>query len=383
MLRAGTLQRALRSDFRRTLSLTSRRLSPPKLRGYDSSKPVPSHWLSRRPRPRLSEAPYAYFSSAGSTRPTGSGSDRKDEGKSALKRLEALQTQVGNIYEFVTTSRYGRLMRLDKPIGTNLLFLPTAWGISIAASSTADSLSLYALTYVGAVIMRGAGCTMNDLWDEDIDSQVERTRARPIAAREISVPAAFTFLGAQLSAGLSVLLSLKNYAIVVGAPSVIPVLLYPLAKRVTDYPQAVLGLTINWGALVGYAAAAESLGPAAFCLYGAGWCWTMIYDTIYAHQDKQDDARIGVKSSALALGAQTKPALATLAVGKVGLLTAAGYFADLSTPYYVGVALSGAHVARQVVSTDLENPKECMRAFTSNTTCGAITWLAIIAGRLL
>lgn len=274
-------------------------------------------------------------------------------------------------------------MRLDKPIGTHLLFLPTAWGITIASTSLIDATSLLALTYSGAVIMRGAGCTMNDLWDADIDTHVARTRSRPIASGEISVNRGFVFLGAQLSAGLAVLLSLSNYAICVGAPSVIPVLLYPLAKRVTDYPQAVLGLTINWGALVGYAAAAESLGPAAFYLYGAGWCWTMIYDTIYAHQDKADDVKIGVRSSALVLGDRTKPVLSALAVGKVGLLTCAGLSAGLSAPYFLGVGLAGAHVGRQIALTDLNNPKECLAAFKSNSVAGSLTLAAIVAGRII
>lgn len=320
---------------------------------------------------------------------TGGDGRRGDESAAATAErpslssgFSSLRARTSALTSAVTQSPYGRLMRLDKPIGTHLLFLPTAWGITIAAGSVGDAMSLCALTYGGAVIMRGAGCTMNDLWDQDIDSEVARTRTRPLAAGEISVPAAFTFLGLQLSAGLGVLLSLSNYAICVGAPSVIPVLLYPLAKRVTDYPQAMLGLTINWGALVGYAAAADALAAPAFCLYGAGWCWTMIYDTIYAHQDKVDDARLGVRSSALALGERTKPALGVLAAAQVGLLTAAGFCADLSTPYFVGVALAGAHVTRQIVSTDLNSPDQCLKAFLSNSTAGGLVWAAIAAGRV-
>jgi 4-hydroxybenzoate polyprenyl transferase len=296
--------------------------------------------------------------------------------ESALRRLAALPGRVA-------ATPYGRLMRLDKPIGTHLLFLPTAWGVSVAAASAGDAAALLALVYGGAVVMRGAGCTVNDLWDRDIDRRVARTRARPLAAGEVSVPAAVALLGGQLAAGLAVLLSLGDAAVAVGAPSVVPVLLYPLAKRVTDFPQAVLGLTMNWGALVGYAAAAGGLAAPAVLLYGAGWCWTMVYDTIYAHQDKVDDARIGVRSSALALGRRTKPALAALAAGKVGLLAAAGVCAHLSAPYYVGVALAGAHLGRQIAATDLDDPGQCQDAFASNATTGAITWAAIVAGRLL
>jgi 4-hydroxybenzoate polyprenyltransferase len=273
-------------------------------------------------------------------------------------------------------------MRLDRPIGTHLLFLPAAWSITLGSSSVVDAISLYSLFYGGAVLLRGAGCTINDIWDADIDGRVARTRGRPLASGEVSQRGAFLFLSAQLSAGLAVLLSLNNTAVVVGAPSVIPVMLYPLAKRMTDYPQAVLGLTFNWGALLGYAAAADTLAPAAFCLYGAGWCWTMIYDTIYAHQDKKDDVQVGVRSSALALGDQTKPALALLAVGKLGLLAAAGFAADLSMPFYGGIALTGAHVGWQIVSTDLNDPEQCLSAFKSNTTTGVITWFSCCAGLL-
>lgn len=385
MLRAVVLRfkRPRCYDCQRAFSVVSGRQHRPRSRSVDHE----IHGCLGGGHRRIPEDPrLAIISRANSSSASPNPSPPSGDGvpkKHVVQGIYKLFQQLGPMYDLAANSRYGRLMRLDKPIGTNLLFLPTAWGISIVASSIPDALALYGLTYAGAVIMRGAGCTMNDLWDEDIDRRVERTRSRPIAAGEISIPAAFTFLGAQLCAGLAVLLSLNNYAIVTGAPSVIPVLLYPLAKRVTDYPQAVLGLTINWGALVGYAAASESLAPTAFCLYGAGWCWTMIYDTIYAHQDKRDDAQIGVKSAALALGARTKPALAVLGCAKVGLLAAAGYCGDLSSAYYAGIALTGGHIARQISTTNLDDPKECMTAFASNATTGTITWLAIVAGRLL
>lgn len=283
----------------------------------------------------------------------------------------------------VIQSPYARLMRLDKPIGTHLLFLPGAWAITMGAASIGDAVSLYALFYSGSVLLRGAGCTINDIWDQDIDAKVQRTRSRPLAANEISVPRAFAFLGTQLSAGLMVLLCLNNTSIVVGAPAVIPAMFYPLAKRITNYPQAVLGLTINWGALLGYTAACDTLSASAFCLYGAGWCWTMIYDTIYAHQDKKDDAQVGVKSSALSLGSQTRPALMALSVAKLGFLSAAGFLGDLSPAYYAGLAFTGAHVVRQVTQTDFDDPSDCEKAFKSNAVTGALTWAALAAGRLI
>lgn len=301
------------------------------------------------------------------------------ERRKRIEKASALQI----LKDRLTLSPYARLMRLEKPIGTHLLFLPGAWAITIGAASIGDAVSLYALFYTGAVLLRGAGCTMNDIWDQDIDSKVQRTRSRPLAAGEISIPKAFVFLGAQLTAGLMVLLSLNNTSIVVGAPAVIPAMFYPLAKRFTNYPQAVLGLTINWAALLGYTAATDTLSVPALCLYGAGWCWTMIYDTIYAHQDKKDDARLGVKSSALSLGSRTRPALIAFCVGKLGFLSAAGIMCGLSAPYYGGIALTGAHLVRQILKTNFDDPNDCWKAFKSNTCTGALTWGALAAGRLL
>jgi 4-hydroxybenzoate polyprenyltransferase len=291
-----------------------------------------------------------------------------------------------NVLDFkhwLVHTRYGRLMRLDKPTGIHLLFLPAAWGITMGTGSIVDALSLYTLFYTGAILLRGVGCTINDIWDADIDPHVQRTKDRPIAAGEISIPAAFVFLGAQLSGGLAVLLSLNQTSFIVGAPSVIPVMLYPLAKRTTRYPQAVLGLTFNWGALLGYAAATDTLSASAFCLYGAGWCWTLVYDTIYAHQDKKDDARIGVQSSALALGSRVRPVLSGLVLAKVGCLALAGSLANLATPYYAGIAIAGVHSMKQVWWTNMNDPKQCLAAFNSNTLTGAIVWAAVISGRVL
>jgi 4-hydroxybenzoate polyprenyl transferase len=284
--------------------------------------------------------------------------------------------------DWVVQSRYGRLMRLDKPTGTNLLFLPAAWSITMGAGSIIDALHLYALFYGGAILLRGAGCTINDIWDSDIDPHVDRTKARPIAAGEVSIPAAFAFLGVQLSGGLAVLFSLNQTSFLVGAPVVIPVMLYPLAKRMTAYPQAVLGLTFNWGALLGYAAATDTLSASALCLYGAGWCWTLIYDTIYAHQDKKEDALLGVLSSALTLGDNVRPVLSGLALAKISCLALAGVLGDMATPYYAGVAIAGSHSLRQIWWTDLDDPKQCSAAFSSNSLTGAITWAAVIAGRI-
>lgn len=286
------------------------------------------------------------------------------------------------IYSRAAQTKYGRLMRLDKPIGTNLLFLPGAWGIAIAATSATDVLTLSALFYGGALLTRGAGCTINDIWDADIDKKVARTKSRPIASGEISTPAAFLFLGAQLFGGLGVLTQLNTECFLLGSAAVMPLLFYPFAKRYTAYPQAVLGLAMNWGALMGYCAASGTVGMPAVLLYGAGWCWTMVYDTIYAHQDKDDDARIGIGSAAVSFGERNKPALAALVAGKLALLTGAGLTAELSLPYFMGITVSGLHLARQVYATDLNDAEQCQAAFVKNEVTGAIVWMSILAGRL-
>lgn len=280
-------------------------------------------------------------------------------------------------------SPYGRLMRLDKPVGSYLLFLPAVWGVSMGATSASDLVGLSALVCVGAPLLRSAGCTINDIWDADIDKRVVRTQGRPIASGEISVPAAVTFLGAQLTAGLCLLSQLNVTAFIVGTASIMPILFYPLAKRHFAYPQAVLGLTFNMGALLGYAAAADALALPAFLLYGAGWCWTMVYDTIYAHQDKVDDSEIGVNSTALGFGKNNKLVLGAFAAGKFAFLIGAGVAADLSMPYYAGVTVASLRLAQQIYSTDLNDPQACNTAFTSSPAIGVITWLSILAGRVV
>lgn len=299
-----------------------------------------------------------------------------------INQLNIARSRFSSIYDRVADTSYGRLMRLDKPIGHNLLFLPGAWGITAASSTTADFLTLTTLFYGGAVLMRGAGCTINDIFDADIDKRVKRTMSRPIAAGEISSTSAFIFLGAQLSGALWVLTKLNTATFLVGTLSVLPVLYYPFAKRVTAYPQAFLGLTFNWGALMGYTAAKGTIGLPAILLYGAGWCWTMVYDTIYAHQDKEDDKILGVGTTALALGQDTKPILVGLTAAKLAFLTGAGLAADLSLPYFMGITASTIHLGNQIYTTDLSDPEQCQRAFVSNQVTGAITWAALVAGRL-
>ncbi|XP_022800728.1 4-hydroxybenzoate polyprenyltransferase, mitochondrial-like isoform X2 [Stylophora pistillata] len=245
---------------------------------------------------------------------------------------------------------YLRLIRFDKPIGTWLLYLPCTWSIALAApAGSLPDLKLLTLFGVGSLVMRGAGCTINDMWDVDFDKKVTRTISRPLAAGSLTRFQALVFLGAQLSLGLSILLSLNNYSIILGAASLGLVVTYPLMKRITYWPQAFLGMTFNWGALLGYAAVQGSCDwSVCLPLYVAGINWTLIYDTIYAHQDKDDDVLIGVKSTALLFGDQTKPWLTRFSVVMLSSLVLAGMNSDQTWPYYLGLGSVASHLAWQM-----------------------------------
>ena len=279
---------------------------------------------------------------------------------------------------------YARLMRLDRPIGTWLLLLPCWWGLALGWRTGPEAVDLleiarlYLLFSVGAVVMRGAGCTVNDLWDRDFDRKVARTADRPIASGAISVRQALIFLVAQLLIGLGILLQLNQTSWMLGVAVLALVFTYPLFKRVTYWPQFVLGLTFNWGALMGWAAVTDTVALPCLLLYAAGIVWTLGYDTIYAHQDKGDDAMIGIKSSALALGARTRPFLwGFYGLTMIGLLTM-GWSAELSPLYYLSLAPAATQLAWQAWRVDINNPHDCLEKFKSNRLFGLIVTAAII-----
>ncbi|KAG1056597.1 hypothetical protein G6F43_001516 [Rhizopus delemar] len=280
---------------------------------------------------------------------------------------------------------YAFLTRIDKPIGTWLLFWPCAWSISMAAyhsgSSIVDAASMIALFGTGALTMRGAGCTINDLWDRDIDGKVERTKIRPIAAGLITPKQAVGFLGLQLSVGLAVLTQLNMYSILLGASSLSLVITYPLMKRVTYWPQTVLGLAFNWGALLGWSAMTGSLDlSVAGPLYLGGVCWTLVYDTIYAHQDKKDDIKAGVKSTALRFGEKTPQWLTGFSTAFVSLTALSGYMNGQGLPFYaISVLGTACHLAWQLKTVNYNNPADCWAKFKSNTWTGGIFWSGILA----
>jgi 4-hydroxybenzoate polyprenyltransferase len=276
---------------------------------------------------------------------------------------------------------YARLARLDRPIGTWLLLFPCWWGIALAAPGW-PSLWLMALFALGAVVMRGAGCTYNDIVDRDFDARVARTVDRPIPSGVVSVKQAVAFLLAQLLLGLVILLSLSPTAIWLGVLSLALVFTYPLMKRVTWWPQFFLGLAFNWGALMGYAAVADALAAPSFVLYAAGILWTLGYDTIYAHQDKEDDALIGVKSSALRLGERTRPALYIFYTGAAILIGVAGWLAGLGWPFYPLLAAAYAQLLWQAADVTLDDPADCLAKFKSNRFAGWLVLAGIVAGQL-
>lgn len=269
-----------------------------------------------------------------------------------------------------------RLARLDRPIGTWLLLWPCWWAIALASGD----IGLMLVFALGAVVMRGAGCTFNDIVDRDLDAQVARTANRPLPSGAVSVVAAWIFLIAQCGVGLAILLSLNDFAIAVGGASLFPVAVYPFMKRITYWPQLFLGIAFNWGALLGWAAVTGTLALPAIWLYLGGIFWTLGYDTIYAHQDAGDDALIGVKSTALKFEANSKPAIAGFYAAALAMFALAGWGAGTGWGFWPILGLAGAHLAWQVIALQSDNPANCLRLFRSNRDFGAILFVAIVAG---
>jgi 4-hydroxybenzoate polyprenyltransferase len=277
---------------------------------------------------------------------------------------------------------YARLARLDRPIGTWLLLFPGWWGIALAGPRWPDPW-LLALFAVGAFAMRGAGCTLNDIADRDFDGQVARTRTRPIPSGRVSIAQAAVFMAAQLAIGAVILFSLDRASILLGVLVLALIATYPFMKRITYWPQLFLGLNFNWGALIGWTAVTGRLAWPPALLYLGGICWTLGYDTIYAHQDKEDDARIGVKSSALALGAWTRPFLFIFYAAAVALWAVAGESAALGWPYRIALVCAAFQLFWQAWSVDTSSQPDCSAKFRSNRWTGWILLVGIVAAHVL
>lgn len=277
---------------------------------------------------------------------------------------------------------YLRLARADRPIGSWLLLLPCWWSAALAAVAAGwphPNISHLVLFAIGAVVMRGAGCTWNDLVDRDLDASVERTRSRPIPSGQVSARAAFLFLIGLSLAGLLVLLQFNAFAIAVGIASLAIVAIYPTMKRFTYWPQIGLGLAFSWGALMGWAAAFGQLDPPALLLYAGSIAWVIAYDTIYAHQDREDDALIGIKSTALLFGERTKSALALFYSLAVLLIGAAGWSADAGLYFAAGLLAFALHLAWQIWRIDVNDPVLCLALFKSNRDAGLILFAGLLA----
>ncbi|HEY4192978.1 MAG TPA: 4-hydroxybenzoate octaprenyltransferase [Mesorhizobium sp.] len=287
---------------------------------------------------------------------------------------------------------YAQLARWDRPIGWQLLLWPCWWSVALAASAYArpgdplltllpSPLTLI-LFLIGAVAMRGAGCTYNDLVDEGIDSQVERTRSRPLPSGQVSRRQAWAFLFAQALAGLIVLLQFDSFAVGLGISSLGIVAVYPFAKRVTNWPQLVLGLAFSWGALMGWANEFGDIDGPAVMLYIGSILWTIGYDTIYAHQDKEDDAIVGVRSTARLFGENTKAWLAGLYGGALMCMAIAFAAAQAPVVALAGLIAAGAHMARQIAVLDIDNPDQCLKLFKSNNQVGWLIFAGLVGGAL-
>ena len=272
-----------------------------------------------------------------------------------------------------------QLARLDRPAGWQLLLAPCWQSTALAglAAHRGPSLWHLALFLIGAIAMRGAGCTYNDILDRRLDAGVERTKGRPLPSGRVSVGAAAAFLVAQVLVGLAVLLSFNAFTIALGLASLAIVAVYPLMKRVTSWPQAVLGLAFSWGALMGWAATYGALAPPALLLYASAFCWTIGYDTIYALQDARDDAIVGIKSTARLFGAQAR-----LGVGLFYLLSALfaqGALLTVGSGFLAEFGWAGycAHLLWQVARIEGASPETALKLFRSNRDAGLILFLGI------
>jgi 4-hydroxybenzoate polyprenyltransferase len=281
---------------------------------------------------------------------------------------------------------YLRLARLDRPIGSWLLLLPCWWSAALAASVARDLSQLpldIALFFLGAFAMRGAGCTWNDITDRDLDAKVERTRSRPIPAGQVSVKQALVFLVAQALVGLAVLLQFNRFAVATGIASLLIVVIYPFMKRITWWPQVVLGLAFSWGALMGFAVRLGRIDATALVLYAGSIAWVIGYDTIYAHQDAEDDALIGVKSTARLFGERTHQALvvfyglAVLLIGGALVLAGSGFVA------WIGLVAFAAHLVWQIRRLRIGDAALCLRVFKSNRDAGLLLFAGLLVDALM
>ncbi|WWC87722.1 4-hydroxybenzoate polyprenyl transferase [Kwoniella dendrophila CBS 6074] len=301
--------------------------------------------------------------------------------------LPAPKSILDNLPKWLSPAKpYLALTRIDKPIGTLLLFWPCTWSITLASTVLQLPLSVpifyISLFGLGALIMRGAGCTINDMWDAKMDAKVDRTKSRPIAAGDVSQFQALSFLGLQLSAGLAVLTQLNMYSIVLGASSLSLVVLYPFMKRITYYPQVIFGMTFNWGVFLGWSAVAGITNWTVTApMYLGGIAWGIAYDLIYAHQDKLDDVKAGVKSMALRFPDNSRTVISVLNTTFISMLGLTGYLTGLGPLYYIiSCGATASHLLWQTLTVNFDDRQDCWKKFCSNGyVTGGLVWLGIAA----
>ena len=286
-------------------------------------------------------------------------------------------------YAPVWSRPYLRLSRADRPIGTWLLLIPCWWGLALSMlrdqTATGHDLWIAVGCAIGAWLMRGAGCTWNDITDRDFDGQVERTRSRPIPSGQVSVTGAVIWMCLQALLAFGILLTFNTPAIILGIVALVPVCIYPFAKRFTWWPQVFLGIAFNWGALLAWTAHSGQLEAPAVLLYLSGIAWTLFYDTIYAHQDTEDDALIGIKSTARLFGDKTSAWLRNFLMATVGLMGLAVIYAliDAASVMAMAIALGGPwamgwHLTWQLRGLDTEDNGKLLQLFRSNRDTGMI-----------
>jgi 4-hydroxybenzoate polyprenyltransferase len=278
---------------------------------------------------------------------------------------------------------YGRLARWDRPIGIWLLLFPCWWSLALAAAPDWGRLAgLMALFALGALAMRGAGCTWNDILDRKVDAQVERTRNRPLPSGEVKLHQALIWMALQGAVGAAVLFKLNKFAGGIALLSLLLVAIYPTMKRLTSWPQFVLGLAFNWGALVGYAAVKESLSFGTVALYFGGVAWTMVYDTIYAMQDQRDDAIVGVRSTARRFAGAPRRWLTFFALMAVGFWASTGILSGLGIGYFALLAVIAAYFVWLIAFVKPADPADCLMRFKSNALVGWLLLAALVVDRL-
>lgn len=298
-----------------------------------------------------------------------------------IKSFKQIKETVTSLLDSQKVVAFARLARLDRPIGIWLLLWPGWWALALALDRAAQ-LWMFLAFGVGAVLMRSAGCVLNDLIDRKLDVKVSRTKGRPLASGELSVNEAIGFLGALLIPAFLILLLFNNLTIMIGILALIPVAIYPFMKRWTWWPQVFLGVTFNLGALMGWTAATAGFDITAFFLYGACILWTIGYDTIYAHQDIEDDRTTGIKSTAIRFGSTSRLWIGLFYAGVIALFLLIGLIEVLNSAFYIALFAVAGLLAHQVASVKLEEPESCLKMFQLNKYIGVIIFMGLVLGQV-